>query len=191
MIKPLLTVALLLLVVSTNAQEPIELPKMRDPLVNKTISPTDNPRINPEKNYRINPKHNWNINPAMNEGINPEKNKLINPKFNKDFSPLHNHSINPMYSFSLHPLSNTTWKGYYMFDKASKLTGYLVIANQFVVLDFDDKGTWKGYLIKTSSNTYNYFNLQDEWTKVFFCEDSMVGFNLFDSTGEWTGNYAK
>ena len=34
-------------------------------------------------------------------------------------------------------------------------------------------------------------NLQDEWTRTFFCEDSMVGFNVFDATGEWTGNFAK
>ncbi|WP_052324219.1 hypothetical protein [Flavihumibacter sp. ZG627] len=188
--KPLLTVVLLLTGLIATAQD-LELPKERDPLVNQTISPYANPRINPGKNFRINPKHNWNINPAMNEGINPEKNKVINPKFNKDFSPLYNHSINPMYTFSLHPLSNNNWLGYYMFDKDSKLTGYMVIANQFVILDFDDKGVWRGYLVKTSSNTFNYFNLQDEWTRTFYCEDSMVGFNHFDSAGEWTGNFAK
>lgn len=191
MIKPLLTVLLLSLVTIASAQDIQELPSQRNPQVNQVISPYSNPRINPIKNIRINPKHNWNINPSMNDGINPEKNKLINPKYNKDFSPLTNHSINPMYTFSLHPLSNNNWKGYYMFDKDSRMTGYLVIANQFVVLDFDDKGVWKGYLVKTSSNTYNYFNLQDEWTRTFFCEDSMVGFNLFDATGEWTGNFAK
>ncbi len=191
MIKPLLVLAFIVLGFNTIAQEPLELPKERDPNINKTISPVDNPRINPEKNFRINPKHNWNINPSMNEGINPEKNKRINPKFNKDFSPLHNQSINPMYSFSLHPLTNQNWKGYYMFDKENNLTGYLVIANQFVVLDFDDKGIWKGYLVKTSTNTYNYFNLQDEWTRTFFCEDSMVGFNIFNAAGEWTGAFAK
>jgi hypothetical protein len=174
----------------SNAQD-AELPAQRNPLLNSVISPYSNPRINPGKNMRINPKQNWNINPSMNDGINPDKNKLINPKFNKDFSPQSNHSINPMYTFSLHPLSNDTWKGYYVFDKDSKMAGYMVIANQFVVLDFDEKGTWKGYLVKTSSNTYNYFNLQDEWTRTFFCEDSMVGFNQFDGTGEWTGIYAK
>ncbi|MBZ5857064.1 hypothetical protein [Flavihumibacter profundi] len=190
MIKPLLTVVLSLLGLLSNAQD-AELPAQRNPLLNSVISPYSNPRINPGKNMRINPKQNWNINPSMNDGINPDKNKLINPKFNKDFSPQSNHSINPMYTFSLHPLSNDTWKGYYVFDKDSKMAGYMVIANQFVVLDFDEKGTWKGYLVKTSSNTYNYFNLQDEWTRTFFCEDSMVGFNQFDGTGEWTGIYAK
>lgn len=190
MIKPLLTVALSLLGFFLNAQDP-ELPSQRNPLLNSNISPYANSRINPEKNMRINPKQNWNINPAMNESINPLKNKVINPKFNKDFSPLSNHSINPMYSFSLHPLSNDNWKGFYVFNKDSRMTGYMVIANQFVILDFDEKGTWKGYLVKTSSNTYNYFNLQDEWTGAFYCEDSMVGFNQFDSTGDWTGNYAK
>jgi hypothetical protein len=190
MIKSLLTIVMSMLGLMSFAQD-IELPSQRNPLINLTISPYTNPRVNPASNFRINPKNNWNINPDMNEGINPDKNKLINPKFNKDFSPQFNHSINPMYTFSLHPLSNNNWNGYYMFDKNSKLSGYLVVANQFVVLDFDEKGVWKGYLVKTSSNTYNYFNLQDEWTKIFFCEDSMVGFNLFDSTGEWTGNYAK
>lgn len=191
MIKPLLVIALSTWVSLASAQEPKVLPKERDPLINKTISPVDNPRINPEKNFRINPKHNWNINPGMNEAINPDKNKRINPKFNKDFSPQHNQSINPMYSFSLHPLTSQNWQGYYTFDKENNLTGYLVIANQFVVLDFDSKGIWKGYLVKTSTNTYNYFNLQDEWTRTFFCEDSMVGFNCFDAAGEWTGAFAK
>lgn len=190
MIKPLLTVGLLMFALVSNAQQK-ELPSDRDPQKNLAISPYSNTRINPSKNMRINPKHNWNINPAMNDGINPEKNKKINPKFNKDFSPLSNHSINPMYTFSLHPLSNENWTGYYSFDKDNKLAGYMVVANQFVVLDFDEKGVWKGYLVKTSSNTYNYFNLQDEWTKAFYCEDSMVGFNQFDPSGEWTGNYSK
>lgn len=190
MIKPLHTVALTLLVLIASAQNP-ELPTQNNPLLNLAINPYSNTRINPEKNLRINPKHNWNINPNMNNEINPEKNQRINPKFNKDFSPQHNHSINPMYSFSLHPLTNNNWKGYYVFDKANNLAGFLVVANQFVILDFDDKGTWKGYLVKTSTNTYNYFNLQDEWTRAFYCEDSMVGFNIFDGTGEWTGTYAK
>ncbi len=190
MIKPLLTVALSLLATQIFAQD-IELPMQRDPLKNLAINPSANPRINPEKNFKINPKNNWNINPSMNEAVNPEKNKLINPKFNKDFSPLSNHSINPMFTFSLHPLSNDNWRGYYMFNKDNQLSGYLVVANQFVILDFDEKGTWKGYMVKTSSNTFNYFNLQDEWTRSFFCEDSMVGFNQFDAAGEWTGNYAK
>jgi hypothetical protein len=94
-------------------------------------------------------------------------------------------------SYSLHPLTNNNWRGYYSFDKANNLTGFLVVASQFVMLDFDDKGTWKGYLVKTSANTFNYFNLQDEWTKQYYCEDSMVGYNIFDSTGEWLGTYAK
>lgn len=190
MIKPLLIAAVVCIAVPLSAQD-LELPSQRDPLKNLVINPYSNPRINPGRNMRISPKTNWNINPGQNDAINPDKNKLINPKFNKEFSPISNHSINPMFTFSLHPLSNDNWTGYYTFNKENRFNGYLVIANQFIILDFDDKGNWKGYLVKTSTNTYNYFNLQDEWTRAFYCEDSMVGLNVFDAAGEWTGIYAK
>ncbi|MCA0399095.1 MAG: hypothetical protein LCH51_16990 [Bacteroidetes bacterium] len=190
MIKPLLVAATLLLGSQLSAQEP-ELPAQRDPLRNLAINPNDNNRINPDKNLRINPKQNWNINPLLNDKINPAKNKLLDPKINKEFSPIANHSINPMFNFTLHPLSNNQWTGQYIFNKDGQMVGYLVDATQFIKLDFDQKGNWKGYLVKTSTNTYLYYNLQDEWTKGFYCEDSMVGYNIFDGQAEWTGLYAK
>ena len=125
--------------------------------------------------------------PLRNLAINPNDNNRIN----KEFSPIANHSINPMFNFTLHPLSNNQWTGQYIFNKDGQMVGYLVDATQFIKLDFDQKGNWKGYLVKTSTNTYLYYNLQDEWTKGFYCEDSMVGYNIFDGQAEWTGLYAK
>ena len=125
--------------------------------------------------------------PLRNLAINPNDNNRIN----QEFSPIANHSINPMFNFTLHPLSNNQWTGQYIFNKDGQMVGYLVDATQFIKLDFDQKGNWKGYLVKTSTNTYLYYNLQDEWTKGFYCEDSMVGYNIFDGQAEWTGLYAK
>lgn len=65
------------------------------------------------------------------------------------------------------------------------------MADQMVMLNFDTKGKWIGYMVLTDTKTYNFFDLKDEWTGIFCCTDSDSGVNLFNKDGEWTGEFAK
>ena len=170
---------------------PPALPSERNPTMNKVLCPYENSKINPTKNPRINPKVNWNINPYMTAALNPKMNALVNPKQNTRVNPKYNSAINPMISFTLNPLNGEGWKGHYVFYKDNNLQGYLVIAHEAVILAFDNSGVWTGYYVKTDVNSWNHFNLNDEWTGNFICFDSMLGYNFFNEAAEWTGTYAK
>ena len=65
------------------------------------------------------------------------------------------------------------------------------MADQMVMLNFDVKGKWIGYMVLTDAKTYNFFDLKDEWTGAFACTDSDSGMNIFNKDGEWTGEFAK
>ncbi len=166
------------------------IPAKHDPKADPNLSPSFNQHINPELNAAINPKLNWNINPHYNASINPDSNATINPQKNKDINPNKNKMLNPMYHNDLHP-QNPGWKGLYVFNKDNDLHGFVSSAGQHVILYFDSKYKWIGYLIKSGKTTYNFFNLSDQWTGQFGCYDGILGFNFFEKDGEWRGVHVK
>ena len=161
-----------------------------DPKHDVNLSPTHNSKINPLHNSQINPKFNWNINPQHNQIINPLTSTKINPQYNPDLNPMYNKAINPMFANHLHP-KNSVWTGLYLFNAEDKLLGFVTMANQDLLLCFDEQGQWTCYYVKSPTGTYNQFSTTGEWTGSYLCADSGAGFNLFAKTGEWTGMHIK
>lgn len=161
-----------------------------NPKIDLNLSPAHNAVICPEHNAIINPKLNWNINPQKNGLISPEHVDDINPVKNTSLNPLDNVEFNPMFVIWLSP-KYEQWKGLYLFDKDDELQGYITKYSQELMLEFDKESVWKCFYIKTARGTFNQFNLSGKWTGYYLCFDSMVGYNLFDGQGEWTGMHIK
>jgi len=164
--------------------------KKHDPKRDSNLSPATNPAINPDSNQTINPVYNWNINPFHNNDVSPAANKSINPMVNSELNPQINEVLHPVFMKSLLP-ANPSWNGLYMFTRSNEIFGYISLASQYVMLSFDNNGSWNGYFVKAGRNTYNFFNVFGVWTGMFLCYDNASGFNFFDKSGKWTGMHIK
>jgi hypothetical protein len=167
-----------------------KLDSKHDPKKDFNLSPAHNTIIDPGKNSTINPKLNWNINPLKNGLINPEFVEAINPKIKTDINPVYNLDLNPMYVPNLSPRF-PIWSGLYVFDKEDNHIGYITPYSQTLLIEFDKEINFKCFYIRTAKGTFNQFNLSSEWTGFYLCFDSMIGYNIFDKQGEWTGMHIK
>jgi hypothetical protein len=161
-----------------------------DPKKDANLNPFINKKINPDSNRFINPASNYNMNPLKENSLNPTQNATINPMINLQLNPQSNDVLNPVIMKSLRP-STETWKGLFLFNESNQLFGYISVATQYVMLSFDNSGTWNGYYVKAGDNMYNYFTLFGVWTGMFLCYDNQSGYNLFDKNGKWTHIYVK
>jgi hypothetical protein len=161
-----------------------------NPLLDYNLSPAHNDKINPISNPGINPKYNWNLNPMHNDILNPSKNPAINPESNPSLNASTCQALNPMFANSLHP-KNPLWAGNFLFDKDDKLIGFISVACQQILLEFNASGDWTGYFVRSSYGTYNEFSVDGKWTGKFLCPDSSEGYNLFSNDSEWTGEHIK
>jgi len=187
MIRLLLLTLLSLLLKASYSQA---LENRHDPKVDINLSPNFNSTLNPEKNSAINPKYNWNINPMHNNDVNPEFNSTINPVNHYDMNPDVNKTLNPMYHNEYHP-KNPSWKGLYVFNRNDDVIGYVSVASQYLMLSFDSTGEWTGFYVKASLGIYNHFDVKAVWDGKYLCFDSVVGYNVFDKEGNWTGQHIK
>jgi hypothetical protein len=184
----LLTCVFLLLTQSAVFSQALE--NRHDPKVDINLSPTFNSTLNPEKNSNINPKYNWNINPVHNNDVNPEFNSTINPLNHFELNPDVNKTLNPMYHNEYHP-KNPSWKGLYIFNNTDDLIGYVSVATQQLMLSFDAQGEWTGFFVKAAPGIYNHFDVKAVWDGKYLCFDSVIGYNLFNKDGTWTGQHIK
>lgn len=186
--KNLLLISLSFLFIFSVRSQSLE--NRHDPKVDINLSPNFNATINPDKNSNINPKFNWNINPAHNNDVNPEYNSTINPLTHFELNPDVNKTLNPMYHNEYHP-KNPAWKGLYIFNRTDDLIGYISVATQQLMLSFDSQGEWTGSFIKAGNGIYNHFDVKGVWDGKYLCFDSVVGYNVFDKDGNWTGQHIK
>ena len=116
---------------------------------------------------------------------NPNTNTTINPNYNTTINPNYNTTINPNYNTTINPLFNPNFKGYYLYDLQCVKIGYLINANERIVLLFNMNGNYTGVGIK-SSNSFNIFDNQMRW--IGFCISIAInGFNYFNTRSEWVG----
>jgi len=65
------------------------------------------------------------------------------------------------------------------------------VASQYLMLSFDSTGEWTGFYVKASLGIYNHFDVKAIWDGKYLCFDSVVGYNVFDKQGNWTGQHIK
>jgi hypothetical protein len=181
---------LFLLVLAAGLSKAQQLDVKHSPKQDINLSPVRNLVIHPKHNPVINPKFNWSINPVKNKTINPDNISAINPLGNANLNPLLNNELNPMFTINLSP-RHYSWKGMYLFNADDEHTGYITVYSQDLLLEFDKESNWNFFYIKTSKGTFNRFNMDGKWTGEYICSDGMVGYNLFDKGGEFTGTHIK
>jgi hypothetical protein len=93
-----------------------------------------------------------------------------------------------MYHNEYHP-KNPSWKGLYIFNKTDDLIGYISVATQQLMLSFDLQAEWTGFYVKASPGIYNHFDVKGVWDGIYLCFDSVVGYNVFDKSGNWRAAY--
>ncbi|HCL83617.1 MAG TPA: hypothetical protein DIC22_06555, partial [Chitinophagaceae bacterium] len=71
------------------------------------------------------------------------------------------------------------------------LIGYISVATQQLMLSFNADGEWTGFFVKAATGIYNHFDVKGVWDGKYLCYDSVVGFNLFEKDGSWTGQHIK
>ena len=96
-----------------------------------------------------------------------------------DRNPIYNHNINPIYNHNINPIYNQGFSGYYLYDNKLKQTGYLVYANEEIILLFnldsnlqtigaknpidgftmhDDNQNWLGTLIPNEQGGFLFYS---------------------------------
>ncbi len=148
-----------------------------NPKSNATINPLSNPVLNYRSNPVINPNSNPLINPSSNPLINPISNPLINPKTNPALSPKNNPHINPK--------TSPDFDGYFVFDLALNRNGYIIKANEEVVLFFDGDDNVVRFGVKAQNNIFVVYLTQDNLWTANMIPDGDLGFNIFDLENEW------
>jgi len=133
-----------------------------------------------------NPIFNHSINPIFNHSINPIFNHSINPIFNHSINPIFNHSINPIFNHSINPLYNPTFDGFYLFDNSNAKLGYIINANDDVILIFNADNTLQSFGVRNSVKGYTLFNNNNAWIGQIL-PDGDDGYNFFSHGNEWVG----
>ncbi|MCF6156937.1 MAG: hypothetical protein E3K36_17250 [Candidatus Brocadia sp.] len=116
---------------------------------------------NPRTNYTYDPNRNYLIDPRRNMMIDPNRNMMIDPRRNKFYG------------------------GPYVYTKDLEQIGFVVRANENVILIFDQSahfvdfgvkaehgninifsvnGSWNGFLVPTQQEVYLRFNTMNQWT---------------------------
>ena len=163
----------------------------RNPAINPRLNPAINPRLNPDVNPglnpNINPRLNPKINPRLNPNINPRLNPNINPQLNPNINPKLNPSINPRLNPNINPrLSN--FDGPYVYTLDLEPVGFVLIADDDVMLRFDFQNEAVGLYVAGDEDTYATFNMENEWIGfLVLAEDEPKLFLSFDSNNEWDG----
>jgi len=153
--------------------------------LNPIVDPNRNPTINPNRNPTINPNRNPTINPNRNPTINPNRNPMINPNRNPMINPNRNPMINPNRNPTINPARNPSYSGPFIFDLSLDRVGFMVRANDDVVLTFDDASRWTGFCVKLTTGGYAQFKTTNEWVgHLVSAEKGMVQFDL---GGNWIG----
>lgn len=157
-----------------------------NPLVNQTINPMVNSVLNPNINPTLNPSTNSLLNPQVNPGINPRINASLNPDINPSINPNVNPSINPLINPALNPKINRTFGGPFLYDLQLHQEGFVVRANDKVLLLFEMSLQFRGIGILNDTNGYTLFNRSNEWVG-YLVPDSQGGYLHFNTSNEWKG----
>ncbi len=151
-----------------------------------TKDPRRDTSLNPSRNSAINPRYNSSLNPRYNSAINPRYNSAINPRYNSAINPRYNSAINPRYNSAINPRYNKTYGGPFLYSVDMAQEGYLVKANESVVIVFDLKGDQLGYAASGPNDILFFYTVDGEWTgyAVSSGQEPMLRFN---TDGEWIG----
>lgn len=95
-----------------------------------------------------------------------------------------------MYHNEYHP-KNPSWKGLYIFNNTDELIGFVSVATQQLMLTFDSTGEWTGFYVRASPGIFNHFDVKGVWDGNYLCFDSVLGYNIFNKEGTWTGQHIK
>lgn len=156
-----------------------------NPFLNSTINPTYNSTINPIYNSTINPVYNSTINPVYNSTINPVYNSTVNLIYNSTINPVYNTTLNPNFNFSINPSQNRNFQGLVIFDLSLNETGFIVKANEKVILIFNQNNNLQFTGVINNKQGYNIFNLNNEWVSYLVKADNI--FLHFNLGNEWIG----
>ncbi len=157
-----------------------------DPSVNASINPILNASLNPLLNASINPILNASINPILNASINPVLNASINPVLNASINPLLNSSLNPVLNYSINPRLNPAYDGPFLYDRNLYETGFVVRANDAVILIFKSDLDFSGIGVRNSIQGYTLFDRANNWTGQLI-PNGKGGYNQFSKDNEWIG----
>ena len=110
----------------------------------------------------------------------------IKKKSIKNRNPIFNHSINPIFNHSINPLYNPTFDGFYLFDNSNAKLGYIINANDDVILIFNADNTLQSFGVRNSVKGYTLFNNNNAWIGQIL-PDGDDGYNFFSHGNEWVG----
>ncbi|MBS4045543.1 MAG: hypothetical protein KG075_04315, partial [Alphaproteobacteria bacterium] len=160
-----------------------------NPNFNGQINPNFNGQINPNFNGQINPNFNGQINPNFNGQINPNFNGQINPNFNSQINPKWNTSLNPKWNSSLNPKWNATLSGPFIYSLNLERRGFVVRANENVLLLFDMDSEFLGIAVQNNQAGYVVFDDKNQWIAhwVHVDDGGHPLYLSFDTTNKWTG----
>ncbi len=116
---------------------------------------------------------------------NPVYNHNINPIFNHNINPIFNHNINPIFNHNINPLYNPNFDGYYLFDINSNSIGYILRADDDIMLLFNPQNSLQSYCVRNSIDGYLIYN-NGNWTGNLI-SDGDSGYNYFSKNNEWIG----
>jgi hypothetical protein len=118
-------------------------------------------------------------NPKFNSKVDPNRNREIDPRRNPSLNPKVNGRINPR---------NSAFQGYCVYDLHLKQVGFIVPANNKVILCFDPDGNFQQFGVKQNENgSYSIFDMHSN-EQIGFTESYRGNaFKLYSVDGELTG----
>lgn len=157
-----------------------------NPNINSKLNPYINSRLNPFVNSRLNPYVNSLLNPYVNSQLNPLVNSRINPLVNSRLNPLVNSNVNPAINSQINPRISRSFQGPFLYDLGLKEIGFIVQADDDVILTFDMNLARTGLGAKNSIDGYTLFDLHSRWAGQLV-PDGQGGYLHFDTHSQWLG----
>jgi hypothetical protein len=157
-----------------------------NPNINSKLNPYINSRLNPFVNSRLNPYVNSRLNPYVNSQLNPLVNSRLNPLVNSRLNPLINSKLNPVTNPQINPRTNRSFQGPFIYDLGLKECGFIVPADENVILTFDKNLARTGLGAKNSVDGYTLFDTNSKWVGQLV-PDGQGGYLHFDTSSQWVG----
>ena len=159
---------------------------MLNPNSNMTIDPRRNMMVDPNRNMMIDPHRNMMIDPNRNMMIDPNRNMMIDPLRNMMIDPNRNMMIDPKRNTMIDPRRNKFYGGPYSYSTNLEQTGFLVRANEKVILFFDMAAKFVGFGVESEQGNMNIFDTNRSWIGYLVKTDSDVLLR-FDTSNRWLG----
>lgn len=160
--------------------------RLLDPNSNQLIDPRRNMMVDPRRNMMIDPHRNMLIDPRRNMMIDPRRNMMIDPRRNMMIDPRRNMMIDPRRNMMIDPRRNRYYDGPHVYTTNLEQIGFVVRANESVMLIFDMSARFIEFSVKTEQGNMNIFDTDNNWIGFLVPTERKV-YLKFNTNNEWIG----